>query len=74
MGRAERALPSQREQGHSPPDRGSVHLTFEAMNLPADPGLSLIVYGAEPGSGSQDALKLLASWTANQESQRLPGR
>jgi transcriptional regulator with XRE-family HTH domain len=46
---------------------GDLHLTFEAMNLPADPGLSLIVYGAEPGSGSQDALKLLASWTANQE-------
>jgi hypothetical protein len=37
------------------------------MDLPADPRLSLIVYGAEPGSGSQDALKLLASWTADEE-------
>jgi transcriptional regulator with XRE-family HTH domain len=46
---------------------GDLHLTFEVMALPADPGLSLIVYGAEPGSGSQDALKLLASWTANEE-------
>jgi transcriptional regulator with XRE-family HTH domain len=46
---------------------GDLHLTFEVMDLPADPGLSLIVYSAEPGSGSLDALKLLASWTANDE-------
>jgi transcriptional regulator with XRE-family HTH domain len=46
---------------------GDLHLTFEVMELPADPGLSLIVYSAEPGSGSQDALELLASWTANEE-------
>ncbi len=46
---------------------GDLHLTFEAMDLPADPGLSLIVYSAEPGSGSQDGLKLLANWTANEE-------
>jgi hypothetical protein len=26
----------------------------------ADPGLSLVVYGAEPGSASQDGLHLLA--------------
>ena len=43
---------------------GDLHLTFEAMDLPADPGLSLIVYGTEPGSASEDALKLLASWSA----------
>ena len=46
---------------------GDLHLTFEVMDLPADPGLSLVVYSAEPGSGSQDALKLLASWTADEE-------
>ena len=34
------------------------------LALPADPGLSLVVYGAEPGSASQDGLKLLASWAA----------
>jgi transcriptional regulator with XRE-family HTH domain len=43
---------------------GDLRLTFEAMDLPADPGLSLVVYGTEPGSASHDALKLLASWTA----------
>jgi transcriptional regulator with XRE-family HTH domain len=45
---------------------GDLHLTFEVMDLPADPGLSLVVYSPEPGSGSQDALKLLASWTADE--------
>jgi hypothetical protein len=43
---------------------GDLHLSFEAMDLPADPGLSLVVYSAEPGSASEDGLKLLASWAA----------
>jgi transcriptional regulator with XRE-family HTH domain len=43
---------------------GDLHLTFEAMDLPADPGLSLVVYSAEPGSPSEDGLNLLASWAA----------
>ncbi len=43
---------------------GDLHLTFEAMDLPADPGLSLIVYSAEPGSASEDGLTFLASWAA----------
>lgn len=43
---------------------GDLHLTFEAMDLTADPGLSLVVYSAEPGSSSEDGLRLLASWAA----------
>jgi transcriptional regulator with XRE-family HTH domain len=43
---------------------GDLELTYEVLALPADPGLSLVVYGAEPGSPSHDALKLLASWAA----------
>ena len=43
---------------------GDLLLTFEAMELPADPGLSLVVYSAEPGSATHDALSLLASWAA----------
>jgi transcriptional regulator with XRE-family HTH domain len=39
---------------------GDLELTFEVLALPADPGLSLVVYGAEPGSASQDGLHLLA--------------
>lgn len=46
---------------------GDVQLSFEVMDLSADPGLSLIVYSAEPGSASQDALHLLASWTVTNE-------
>jgi hypothetical protein len=34
------------------------------MELSADTGLSLTAYTAEPGSASDDALKLLASWAA----------
>jgi hypothetical protein len=43
---------------------GDIQLAFEAMDLPADPGLSLIVYSAEPGSAAEESLKLLASWSA----------
>jgi transcriptional regulator with XRE-family HTH domain len=43
---------------------GDLHLTFEAMDLSADPGLALVVYTAEPASSSHDGLNLLASWAA----------
>ncbi len=42
---------------------GDVSLTFETMQLAADEGLMLFVYTAEPGSRSDEALNLLASWT-----------
>lgn len=47
---------------------GDIELTYEAFDLPADPGLSLSTYTAEPGSRSADALKLLASWAASSDS------
>jgi hypothetical protein len=43
---------------------GELTLAYESMELTADPGLRLNAYTAEPGSPSQDALNLLASWTA----------
>ena len=43
---------------------GDLTLTFETMELTADPGLMLFVYTAEVGSKSEEALNLLASWTA----------
>ena len=46
------------------PAVGDLHLSFEAMDLPADAGLSIVVYSAEPESASEDALSLLASWAA----------
>jgi transcriptional regulator with XRE-family HTH domain len=41
---------------------GPLTLTYEALELAADPGQRLNVYTAEPGSPSQQALELLASW------------
>jgi transcriptional regulator with XRE-family HTH domain len=46
---------------------GELKLGFEAMPLPADPGLTLTAYSAEPGTPAQDALRLLASWSATAE-------
>jgi transcriptional regulator with XRE-family HTH domain len=43
---------------------GDLSLTFEMMELRADAGLTILTYTAEPGSKSEEALKLLASWTA----------
>ncbi len=43
---------------------GELTLSFEAMEVVADPGLTMFVYNAEPGSKSEQALNLLASWTA----------
>jgi hypothetical protein len=46
---------------------GDLTLTFETMQLTADPGLTMAVYTAEPSSRSEEALNLLASWTATPE-------
>jgi transcriptional regulator with XRE-family HTH domain len=46
---------------------GDLSLTFETMQLAADAGLMLFVYTAEPGSKSEKALNLLASWAATVE-------
>jgi transcriptional regulator with XRE-family HTH domain len=43
---------------------GDLDLPFESFPLAADPSQSLLTYTAEPGSTSQDALNLLASWAA----------
>lgn len=54
---------------------GDLNLMFEGLELPADDGLSLLVYTAEPGSPTGDALRLLASWAATHQpetSQALP--
>ena len=43
---------------------GELDLSFEVMEMAADSGLRLAVFHAEPGSPSQQALDLLASWAA----------
>jgi transcriptional regulator with XRE-family HTH domain len=46
------------------PVAGDLELTYEALELPADPGLTMITYTAQPASASQQALDFLASWAA----------
>ena len=43
---------------------GELELSYEVMELAADNGLRLAIFTAEPGSRSERALDLLASWTA----------
>jgi transcriptional regulator with XRE-family HTH domain len=45
---------------------GELELDFEEMELTAEPGLTLLVYTAEPASSSDERLRLLAGWTADQ--------
>ncbi|WP_410643565.1 helix-turn-helix transcriptional regulator [Amycolatopsis sp. lyj-346] len=48
---------------------GTITLAYEGLELAAEPGLTLTVYTAEPGSPSEEALRLLSSWTATQEAE-----
>jgi hypothetical protein len=43
---------------------GELTLDFETLDLPGDPGQKMLMYSAEPGSPSQQALQLLASWAS----------
>ena len=46
---------------------GDLDLNFEAMELPSQPGLTLLVYTATQDSPTADSLNLLASWAATAE-------
>jgi len=43
---------------------GDLTLDYDALELPADPGLTIVAYSADRGSPSRQALDLLASWTS----------
>lgn len=47
---------------------GDLTLTYEGMELTAEPGLSFLIYTAEPGSPSEERLQLLASLAATPRS------
>jgi transcriptional regulator with XRE-family HTH domain len=49
---------------------GDLELSYEAMELPANPGWTMFAYTAEPGSATDERLKLLASWAATTASER----
>jgi transcriptional regulator with XRE-family HTH domain len=46
---------------------GALDLNFEAMEFPAHPGLTLLVYTAAAGTPAADGLKLLGSWAVTAE-------
>jgi transcriptional regulator with XRE-family HTH domain len=49
------------------PAVGQLDLDFEALELPAEPGLQLNVYTAAADTPTADGLKLLASWAAGHD-------
>jgi transcriptional regulator with XRE-family HTH domain len=51
----------------APPLVGPVTLHYQAAELVGETGLTMTIYTAEPGSPAEERLRLLASWTADQE-------
>ncbi|MCO5972446.1 helix-turn-helix domain-containing protein [Actinoallomurus soli] len=47
---------------------GDLQLTYESLDLPTD-DLTLVAYGTEPGSDSEEKLRLLASWATTLDAQ-----
>jgi transcriptional regulator with XRE-family HTH domain len=43
---------------------GDLTLDYDALELPADPGQTIVAYTAEPATPARHALDLLASWTS----------
>jgi len=46
---------------------GDLTLSYELLELPADPGLAIVTYSAEPGSPSEAALAELARWASTRD-------
>jgi transcriptional regulator with XRE-family HTH domain len=46
------------------PASGYLTLSYEDFDIPADPGQTLLVFAAEPGSESERGLERLADWAA----------
>jgi transcriptional regulator with XRE-family HTH domain len=46
---------------------GDLHLSYEVMDLTADPGLSLVTFSAPKDSSADHALRILASWASTQQ-------
>ncbi|MET0447123.1 MAG: helix-turn-helix transcriptional regulator [Aeromicrobium sp.] len=54
---------------------GDLDLQYEAMDLTSAPGLTLVAYSAQTGSATNDALKLLSSWAATEDTgAEVPGQ
>lgn len=53
---------------------GELRLAYESLELTDGTGLVMSVYSAEPGTPSQDAMTLLASWAATVEQEEAAAR
>ncbi|MEV0406514.1 helix-turn-helix transcriptional regulator [Actinoallomurus sp. NPDC050550] len=54
-------------KGYHHPVVGDLTVTYQAMKLPAVEEQTLYIYTSEPGSASEAALRLLASWTTSRK-------
>lgn len=45
---------------------GELTIAYEGMEMTSEPGLTMTVYTAEPGSASEEALRLLGNWAATE--------
>jgi transcriptional regulator with XRE-family HTH domain len=52
---------------------GDLTVAYEGLEMAAEPGLTLTIYAPEPGSPSEGALRLLASWAVSQETEASTG-
>lgn len=46
---------------------GEMTLAYEGLEMAAEPGLTLTMYAAEPGTPSAERMRLLASWAATED-------
>ncbi len=46
---------------------GELTLAYESLELPADPGLTIVTYSAEPGTASEAAMAELARWSSTRD-------
>jgi len=53
------------------PEVGDLELSYEAMELASDPGLTFLAYTAEPNTPSADGLRLLGAWAATLDSAKI---
>lgn len=45
---------------------GDLTLAYEALDLAGEPGLTMTIYAPEPGSPSEEAVRLLGTWAATE--------
>ena len=50
---------------HHHPEFGELEFAYEVLQIPGDPDQSLCVYNVEPGSRTEEAVRLIGSWTAD---------